>query len=775
MRIRISRTLIVELVVLVAALGSAGSAMAAAGPVYTVNTNRDGNLFPSNSTVCATASDSSAQGKCTLRAAIQAAGNQEGVTTTIKVPADTYTLSQAADNCTGTCPAVSLFANASGPIDIVGVGASSTIVDANFQARAFVIESGVVSISGLTIEHGGPGSQLQDAPTLTSGIAVRCPSPNISEYDGGGILQMAGNLTLDADTVTDNLAAGDGGGVDNNGPGALTVKKTTVSHNLACTYNSGVGNARGGGIATYDGGPLTIIDSVISDNHAAGGGDGGGVAETESAATTKITDTTIFGNIAANGGGIASEGGGTFTLFGDLLTHNKATLDGQPNYGQGEGGGFLGFDTDTIINTTITGNSAVGDGGGMFTYGNFAGLQTLSFSTVVLNSSPNGGVGNLGLAVPEGTRQFPGKQASPTSGYALDDDIVAQGNNSASNCEGRYGLNQFFADDGHNLFNDTSDKGAQCSSAAGDHDVIVSNPKLAKLAANGGPTKTIALLPSSPAINGASRKACTSETKDAHGKTVDQRNFPRFEAPHCDIGAFENNPDLVLGGSVQKSPILVGQQDTVIQTIQDGAFYQADHTTFTDPGAGYKIDSASSAQGSCTHTATTVTCHLGTVALRGKKPPKVKIVLTGLTPGTITLHGKVTTSGYDPTPANNKDTVKIKVKAAPKPPPPTVSVASLGAACYRESSTIAIPVKATASAGIRTLTIKVAGRTVKTYTFTSHAPQHKSVTVHVHASTLTPGRSYTVSAKVTDTLARSASASRPLKICKRPHHHGFTG
>lgn len=421
------------------------------------------------------------------------------------------------------------------------------------------------------------------------------------------------------------------------------------------------------------------------------------------------------------------------------------------------------------------------------------GGQVVSFSTIVDNTASF--TGNLSIEPPEGPRQSAMQQPSVDlgGGYQLDDTIVAEGHGTETNCDGFNDGDEIFGftDDGHNLFDQDPD--AECGRAPGTTtppttDVVNAHPELGTLVDNGGPalgepdktspTETIALLSSpaiNPAINKADPTACNSETKDAQGKTVDQRLFPRFEAPNCDIGAFEANPDLSLGGSVSKTPIFVGRQDTVTQIVQDGAFYQADNTVFTDPGAGYKVDSVSPSAGTCSHTTTTITCHLGTVALHGKNPPKIKIVLTGLTPGTITLHGKVTTSGYDPTPGNNLDTLKIKVKALPKPPPPKVSVARVGPGCYRESSTIALHVKASAPAGIRTLTIKVGGQTVKTYTYTSHQPKTKSVTVHVPASTLTPGRSYTVSAKVTDTLSRSASASRTLKICQHHKHHGFTG
>jgi hypothetical protein len=56
------------------------------------------------------------------------------------------------------------------------------------------------------------------------------------------------------------------------------------------------------------------------------------------------------------------------------------------------------------------------------------------------------------------------------------------------------------------------------------------DPKLDPLDNNGGPTPTVALLPGSPAIDGAKRPpACVA----------DQRGFPRPAGSAADIGAYE--------------------------------------------------------------------------------------------------------------------------------------------------------------------------------------------------------------------------------------------
>ena len=56
------------------------------------------------------------------------------------------------------------------------------------------------------------------------------------------------------------------------------------------------------------------------------------------------------------------------------------------------------------------------------------------------------------------------------------------------------------------------------------------DPRLGPLALNGGPTRTRALLPGSPAIDAASSSGCPQR---------DQRGIARPQGPACDIGSYE--------------------------------------------------------------------------------------------------------------------------------------------------------------------------------------------------------------------------------------------
>src|SRR5262249_24735124 len=102
-----------------------------------------------------------------------------------------------------------------------------------------------------------------------------------------------------------------------------------------------------------------------------------------------ITNSTISGNTANQGGGISNSPGcplsyvavfgcthGTLTLNNSLIAGNTAD----------DGGGMANFDTATIENSTISGNTAAYRGGGIFNDGNLT----------IINSTVSGNSANAG-------------------------------------------------------------------------------------------------------------------------------------------------------------------------------------------------------------------------------------------------------------------------------------------------------------------------------------------------------------------------------------------
>jgi uncharacterized repeat protein (TIGR01451 family) len=627
--------LLVGAMALVASLIAAP--VASADVTFNVNDTTDAPLATAGSTNCASTNNNT----CTLRAAIQAANNQPNTAgnVTINLPAGTYKLTIAPSGNDDASTGDLNINYSAGAVTIAGAGSGSTIVDGNFLDRVFNTGANTtVTISGMTIQNGRPGG---------IGHLTSCSSEGSTTASGGGILD-SGALTLSSAVLKGNLTEGDGGAVEDNGTQPLTITGSTLDGNAACkpsVFFPAFGN--GGAVDESHGAAVTIDSSTIDENQAnlnGGGVDEAGAINQASGSLT-ITNSTLSGNTAANNAGNNGEGGavsgegspGTEHLFADVLTGNSSP---------GGGGGVGGTDMVSIVNSTITQNTASSGGGGV----EADGADTISFSTVNANTATSSPGGNIVTGGEAGT-------------VALDDSIVAGGKGpggNPDNCANNVGGG--ITSNGHNLFDDS---GTSCGKAASD--VVNADPKLSSLANNGGPTQTEALQAGSPAIDAADDTRCP-ETKNSSNAQVDERGYPRPQGSHCDIGAFEATPDLGLSASAAANPINTGDQDTVTDSVTNSGPYPATNTTFTDPAAGFTIDSVTPSQGSCTHTDTTVSCSLGTVA--PGQTVTIQIVLTANSAGTITLNSAVSTDLFDPNSGNNTASLSITVNQTPPPPPP---------------------------------------------------------------------------------------------------------
>jgi hypothetical protein len=194
-----------------------------------------------------------------------------------------------------------------------------------------------------------------------------------------------------------------------------------------------------------------------------------------------LTNSTFSGNSAFRGGGIYNDGGndpGTVEVTNSTFSENSAT---DPNV-EG-GGGIFNGGTLTVTNSTFSGNSADdGNGGAIFNR-----WEATLKNTIVANS-PSGG-----------------------------------------NCANVVGT---LTDGGYNIDDGTTCGFSEANNSLPDTDPLLSAKGLKN---NGGPTKTIALLKGSPAINAIPQgtNGCGTEI------TTDQRGVQRPQGSGCDIGAFE--------------------------------------------------------------------------------------------------------------------------------------------------------------------------------------------------------------------------------------------
>jgi hypothetical protein len=465
----------------------------------------------------------------------------------IQVPAGTYVL---------TLPPVDGFDDsaAGGDLDITGdltltgAGAGSTIIDGNDAYRVFHTRA-TVSVSGVTV---------------TGGF--------VDGSNGGGIVN-SGALTLTDCLVTGNSAqqfyssGGSAGGIYNDGyykNASLTVVNSTISN------NAGIGSVPvGGGIWSRKEGDvtvtLTVINSSITGNSA---NRGGGIA---AGGTTVIQNSVIANNSGHVGGGVDISGDATIAYSTISGNYSRCV------YYNGDAGGiYIGSGTVAITHSTISGNGACynGEGSGNKAAGiNNEGTLTLANSTVSGNYSSNsqaftGGIQNLGPALEivnstiSNNRGVVGGLRRINGTVTIANTIVA-GQASGPDCSGT------ITSGGHNLDSD----GTCALGAAGD--ISTGNANLGPLANNGGKTLTHALLGGSQAINAGDNAVCAAPPVDG----VDQRGFSRSDGA-CDIGALEDMPlyQLTLsvnpaeGGSISCSsnPIGHGLISTCTITVNPG-------------------------------------------------------------------------------------------------------------------------------------------------------------------------------------------------------------
>jgi hypothetical protein len=255
----------------------------------------------------------------------------------------------------------------------------------------------------------------------------------------------------------------------------------------------------GGGIYNY-GGTLTLTNITVSGNSAVVSG--GGVWDYSG--TLTLTNSTVADNSAA-----ASYGGGIY-ISNSKLTITDSTVSG--NSASYYGGGIYNSYTElSLTNSTVSGNSTkYSRGGGIFNYG---GTLTSTNTTFAGNSAPAdaGGIDNWYATL------------------ALKNTVLA--NNHGGNCLSTGGATSH----GYNLSDDTT-----CTAflTSNDKNNVSAGLDSNGLQDNGGPTKTIALLPTSPAVDAVPIADCTLSDGTTPLAT-DQRGVARPEGSACDMGAFE--------------------------------------------------------------------------------------------------------------------------------------------------------------------------------------------------------------------------------------------
>ena len=374
---------------------------------------------------------------------------------------------------------------------------------------------GIAFAPGLagTITLGGNGLQVKDA------VDIEGPGPSVitvAQSSANRVfhvnLSTAGAVTIAGLHIANGTAPSAGLGGDVFNDPATSIAEVTISNCLLTGGTAGVG----GGIASTGGAPLTVRSSTVSGNSAE---ESGGVI---ALGPFTIHDSTIAGNTAIEevGGLGADPGNASGLIENSTIAANSSPSTGGATLNVEESG------TIVVRNTTVAGNlSGTFSGGGLFLQTFDAGTIEIVGSTISGNRAASAQGGGIGV--------FTGL-LSATAGSRLEDTIVAGNSASGGGADVSGPIAAAFS-----LIGDPA--GTTITESVPGSDLLGLVPQLGPLQDNGGPTATMALAPSSPAVNNGA----------AFGLASDQRGSARpvlypgvsissaAGADDADIGAYE--------------------------------------------------------------------------------------------------------------------------------------------------------------------------------------------------------------------------------------------
>jgi predicted outer membrane repeat protein len=418
--------------------------------------------------------------------------------------------------------------NTNAGISITGNGANTNyyLTDTNITNNGrgmLIVAEGNIFVKGSNFNgntvNGGLNSDYFKVFVENSNF-----SNNATSFGGGAIFTNLGDLVV-TNTVFLNNSAPYGGAIYVQGYGA----KLKLVNDY---FEGNVASDKGGAIFSQGQAQLnsdnTWLGTTFFNNRA---GDGGAFFSGYNGKLL-IENTTFISNSATTGNaGAVTSYRGNITIRQSTFNQNKALN------GWGGAVNLAGNDTfgsPLVENSTFFENAA--KYGGAIGSDGFDMYMTVTNSTLYSNSALIAGAA-IGL--------------TPTNQISVVNSIIAN-SPTGGNCSGTI----------FNLGNNI-DSAATCGFGSTNNSLSNTDPKLDSLKANGGATKTLALLTGSPAIEKGNNAKCPS---------IDQRGYTRVSVvgganvgANCDVGAFEyvvatvaaipTNPSGFDGSQNHQSPV----------------------------------------------------------------------------------------------------------------------------------------------------------------------------------------------------------------------------
>jgi hypothetical protein len=403
---------------------------------------------------------------------------------------------------------------------IANAGSGDTIDLSNLACSTITLTTGAIAtvLDDLTINGPGAANLTIDASGNDRALA----------HFGYGTLTV--NDVTVANGYYENYFFAGGGCIFTTGSVTLNNSVVTGCSTLSYYYGYGFSFSQGGGVYAY--GSATLTNSTISNSTTYGFGYYGGAVSTGggvySAGPVTLTNSTLSGNRVEGYAYLPFlynfiRGGGVYGAGGQSTSITGSTIDNNFSYGGGGGLGVAGA-TLTLSNSTVSGNqSGYGYGGGVFlTAGSTA---TISNSTIADNYSYS----------------YSGGLLNVNSTLDLQSTLVASNTSYSNSADADFAFIGYAPTGANNLIVTTT-----YTVPAG---TLSTDPNLQALANNGGPTRTMALITGSSAIDAGNNAA---------GLATDQRGtgFTRVAGTAADIGAFELQSTAVVAATPVPAPSL---------------------------------------------------------------------------------------------------------------------------------------------------------------------------------------------------------------------------
>lgn len=448
----------------------------------------------------------------------------------------------------------------SGPVLQVDATAETTITSLRFsRLGGSDVEGGAISNEGaLTLVATAfdrnmafnGGAIFNEGGLLVTGSSFTENQAGEREAVAGGAIHNVGSARIARSSFVGNVArsgeiegpdpdaSGAHGGAIFNGFGAseMTIIDSEFVRNGALDQAA---SAIGGAISNTQRTNLAIRRSTLKGNYALGALSADGGAVFNDASKLEITASTLQANGAqatreAQGGALRNSDSGRAVVRNSTLSRNVVAAPPERLPGAGElGGGAISSGAYRselrVQNSTLVGNEAItypaSDRPGRIAVGGGILIGTAETDSRVLNSTLSGNVATSGANLASGNTFGAETQLR---GTILANPLTPAGKKVASCAD----LDGEIVSLGYNL-----ESGRSCGlDAAGDQ--RRTDPRLRPLRDNGGPTKTMAIGLSSPALDAGSADAKTDQRGSKRPVRIPGVRKPKG-GDRSDIGAFE--------------------------------------------------------------------------------------------------------------------------------------------------------------------------------------------------------------------------------------------